>query len=109
MNAIPTTTPVPMLPEWQLQLLWAVLVMAALSAFTLLLWQVARSLRARRVVHCPIHDRDAQVVFRIDPSTERLDGVVECSLCDPPRAVTCDQSCRPGGPVEAAAAEEHAA
>jgi hypothetical protein len=93
MSAIPESRMLLALPEWQVQVLWGVLVFVALAMFTVLLWRVVRSFRARRIVRCPVTLAEAEVTLQLDPDTGAATGVVSCSLLDPPHDVTCSQSC----------------
>ena len=82
-----TTLPIP-----SNQILAVAVVAVLVATFTVLLWRIARSYRARRVVRCPVRDAAAVVALRIDATGAPL-AVVSCSLLDPPYDVTCSQSC----------------
>lgn len=82
----------PTLPAWQVHLAWTGVLLALLWSFKTTTVRLARTLRARRLAYCPVHEVPAQVRFGSDPSTGRV-AVIRCSLLDPPDQVACGQSC----------------
>jgi len=93
MNHVPIAQAMPALPEWQLQLAWAVLSLIAIGTFATLLWSMVRTYRVRRTLRCPVKEVDAEVMLRLDPVTGTPTEVTSCSLLHPANDVECSQSC----------------
>jgi hypothetical protein len=93
MNGIPDAYTIPALSDWQLNILWATVSLAALGTVAVLVWHRGRTSRAHRSLRCPVTLKDADITLRLDPDTGVASDVDRCSLLEPPDDVTCSQSC----------------